>query len=598
MKFKKYIIVFIIGSILFGAGGLYYYKKNQKKVPVSETIYKISTDNENNIYAHAKNIIFVDFEDFELGGSIVSEIAYSGEKSCLIEGKNSFSPVIKRKIGAMGWEHFSRIGISANIYAFPHNFSELNVQLVAAITDEAGKNLFWGNVSVKSIFFTPEKWIKVSGAFDLDINSFTENDYLNVYLWNDSKTKVLMDDLLIVAGKDDTPIGDSVYCFAQINGQGLPPFNFPPFDIEYLQKEKVAGLEYLLKVQKQSHLKSLSQLAIVGNFYNTHNQLDKIVFKSDEKLRTLSYNESRKKFEQYNIEASLSLLKMWDKGQKLTANFSHPLKEDLIIWHPEFDTLLFVQFENKNISNKSINNIIAITKPFPLSSFYHDNLKPHYIYPLLINGRAEASLLVLYETGDWVLFDWDQVSWAKYLIGTERFFSSTINQDIPHIKIINGKFLNPQLNNLIVFDNQNKVFELKSLNSSKKQFENAQSKSVYIGLNAFKINDSYFVIKTKGKKDKVLRYAEGAYFDLKLGYFNDTTFIIDKTIDFTGYDKDFNPKYYEITNLLTGNFISSNYTSLITICTNCNDIDFNGTSCLEYKNSPLLPNAVHIFSFK
>jgi hypothetical protein len=85
-------------------------------------------------------------------------------------------------------------------------------------------------------------------------------------------------------------------------------------------------------------------------------------------------------------------------------------------------------------------------------------------------------------------------------------------------------------------------------------------------------------------------------FDLKLvgSPLNDP--VINCSLDFKGFNKDHNPKYYELTKLVAGNFLDPHNTTLFTISTNCKDIDFDGSFCKETENISYLPNTFNFYS--
>jgi hypothetical protein len=87
-------------------------------------------------------------------------------------------------------------------------------------------------------------------------------------------------------------------------------------------------------------------------------------------------------------------------------------------------------------------------------------------------------------------------------------------------------------------------------------------------------------------------------FDLKLVSAAQTDFTIKSMLDFKGYENDFNPKYYEFTQLISGNFLTSKKTNLLTISCNCGDTNFNGIECNTIENIKTLPNTISIYSIE
>ena len=85
-------------------------------------------------------------------------------------------------------------------------------------------------------------------------------------------------------------------------------------------------------------------------------------------------------------------------------------------------------------------------------------------------------------------------------------------------------------------------------------------------------------------------------FDLKQIDMDANGFNISYVIDFKGYAKDHNPKYYEFVKIVSGNFSSKDQTSLLVMMRNCADADFNGKACKQFENLPYLPNSTQLYN--
>jgi hypothetical protein len=75
-----------------------------------------------------------------------------------------------------------------------------------------------------------------------------------------------------------------------------------------------------------------------------------------------------------------------------------------------------------------------------------------------------------------------------------------------------------------------------------------------IGIDTLKPADQFIFLVRPGQRTLILRYNRDWRFDLKEIVFSDTAFAIRANVDFSGYEKDHNPKYYETLILTPGRF--------------------------------------------
>jgi len=108
-----------------------------------------------------------------------------------------------------------------------------------------------------------------------------------------------------------------------------------------------------------------------------------------------------------------------------------------------------------------------------------------------------------------------------------------------------------------------------------------------IGLDTLKPSDLFFTAATAHGNDvKVFRYNRDWRFDLKEIRFNDTTFRIISSLDFQGYDRDQNPKFYETLRMIPGYFRDASSFSFLTI----------GSVAKERQYDSVLPDFVHLYA--
>ena len=79
-------------------------------------------------------------------------------------------------------------------------------------------------------------------------------------------------------------------------------------------------------------------------------------------------------------------------------------------------------------------------------------------------------------------------------------------------------------------------------------------------------------------------------FDLKKIKLNADGFKAESQIDFRQSDPARNPKYYEFTKMVKGNFFGSGTDCFLIIMRNCLDADFDGTNCREFEEAKGQPS--------
>jgi len=96
----------------------------------------------------------------------------------------------------------------------------------------------------------------------------------------------------------------------------------------------------------------------------------------------------------------------------------------------------------------------------------------------------------------------------------------------------------------------------------------------------------------------VFRYNRDWRYDLKEIRFNDSAFQVIANMDFNGYEKDFNPKYYEILRLVPAMLVNPGLNSLLVIGKNCKSMDPKQKECKEFLDLPALPGTLQVYSLR
>jgi len=111
-----------------------------------------------------------------------------------------------------------------------------------------------------------------------------------------------------------------------------------------------------------------------------------------------------------------------------------------------------------------------------------------------------------------------------------------------------------------------------------------------------KTDKLYFGSFISGIENQFLKWNTDWRFDLKFVSFFKNDFTIHYAVDFKGYQNDYNPKYYELTKIISGKFLEKNKNVLFVVSCNCKDTDFDGVNCNTIENLKELPNAINIYA--
>ncbi|MDD3876480.1 MAG: hypothetical protein PHT69_07645 [Bacteroidales bacterium] len=600
-KKKIYFIAIVIFAIIATALFLVIKKKFISLPKPGNNVVEFNSEHHSCDF-YKPNIITVDFENFDADAQIISDFVHAGEKACLVSGKNTFSPVIKKTVKDIGLRYMTRVGISAYVYVLPQQFEDLDAQLVVSVTDDAGKNIFWQGVGINSRFFSSAKWLKVSGAFDMNPQDINENQFVNVYLWNNSNTQIIIDDIFVVFGTDQNMPGDTTNIRTGENGFALPLFNFPPHETIFAEKDSLNkdALLLLLDVLKELKNDKINEAVCIGNFIMTGNRLDKILFTHAGQLKVLAYCEREDKFLPFSVLSEAELINSWPNSIKLKGKFNSTTKEDVVLVDTLNEKLFLLNFsDNAQCSDYHI-PIQLSTKTYSFDAFTLNRMKPFYWHIINPERSGHSKLLCIYGTGLWQVFSISDS-------GLRLLNASKAGKSLPdfpsnrkYFKLISGNFMAQNSKELLLqmTFNQGFHYNLLFFNETKNAFETVMRKTLTIGLDTLKPIYSYFTVNNKLGHQDIIKYDNSWRFDLKLLQFNDTTFQVMKAIDFKNQDAFVNPKFYELSALLAGHFVNHGYTSLICVCANCKDSNYDGRQCNEFYEENSFPNTVHIFRLR
>jgi hypothetical protein len=544
----------------------------------------------------APNSLFFDFEVDPKTGSqkdLYKGIAHSGQFSTKTFGKNSYSLVIERKAGDVGPGNLAVISLSAWIYVFPGN-NDLESSLVFAASNE-GVNLTWQGVTLRGHDFLRGKWFKISGSFNLQEIAFTPGSKLQFYFWNNSANDILMDDLSVVFGKPLERPGDSARFDMTRGLPFVPKFNSPPYPFQYFTKEEIGNEDSRFLVKKEKLAEGdihPSDAVITGHFASPATGTDDILVigkggKPDLFVFTKEDHSFRK------VEAVFPSGVMNDALHRtiLKGTFTQRSCDQLLL-AGENEVTLLTPSGNKLQQSRlewEVDKVIlkGIKKGKGASLVAAD-----------LNGDGLTELLLIRPGGTWNLFSFSgnrghlNVSGISGKAAVEEWKTVTMET-----KITAGRFL-PHFNQeqllTVSRDMPGKTcsYSIMRFDAASRTFIPCRSGKHQqawktIGPDTLKPGDEFLSGNfDNGGNVSLLRYNRDWRYDLKEIGFNDSAFRIMANIDFKGFEKDHNPKYFESLRIFAGKFTDPHVTSLLLIQRNSVNAD-----------TKQLPDAIQIYSF-
>jgi hypothetical protein len=571
--------------------------------------------NQEQIHSQGPNALFFDFEvDKPSGNSnnLYKGIAHSGKFSSKAFGKNTYSIAVDRKAGEIGMDNLDAVGMSSWVYIFPTS-NEITGAFVFTINNDLGVNICWKGIPVSGKNVPLGKWFKISGLFDLTDLKLKENFKIQIYFWNNSSTDILVDDFYIVFGGQKQRRGDSSYVDMTKGTAFQPRFNFPPFPFKWLEKQEINNQNSTFLIKSvdlnEGEISPLDKVC-KGNFTSTDGKEDILVVKSAGTVELYHFCADKSNFIKIKTTIPSELAAAFKTGRIMAGKFTRPAidqvliitKEDLILG--AFDPVKdFCSSGNDSQTTFKVTWKMALQKitPMRLSEF---------LLSCDFNGDQISELVNIANNGSWTMFQLNpsQITPLTVMASGKENTVKEWQSKKPAINVSTGKFLNNLGQDLIltIFNSEKSKsynYSLRRYDAGSRQFVTVFSEKQNfigktIGLDTLCPDDEFFTgLFDNSGRNKILRYNREWRFDLKEIKFNDTTFQVMANMDFTGYEKDFNPKYFDVLRIIPGMFLNPKTLSLLVIGRNCKKREPITGECSAFQNLPFLPNTLQFYSY-
>jgi hypothetical protein len=597
------IVLIFIGKIYLPYGNIFRHSHAQTESSVS-----------NGQSFNSPNSLAYNFEPdpkLPIPSGLFIGIAHSGQFSAKVFSKNSYSPSIERKVSEIGIDNLNEVAISSWVYIFPTS-AEVSSYLVMAISNDLGMNVVLKRVRVDGNALPMGKWFKVSGLFDLSDIKIKPDYKIQVYFWNNSFTDILVDDFYIVFGGPKARRGDSTLVNLTGGASFTPKFNFPPYPFHLLEKEEInnQNSSFLINdgVIKDGDLSPYDRI-FSGHFISdNHGTEDLLVINKAGKAKLFTFCRNTKTFYQITLKIAPSLLEFFQSADILTGYFTGVGISQILL--SGRGGLLLGEFEQPvsicsgKVVETSFKSLLNTTNnPFQTGS--------GHIIAADLDGKKITEILSTTDDGSWKVYSFEKGNknpWVIIASGQTDPLKQW-NTRKYDFKITSGRFLQKYSQDIVLTISGEKskkgfLWSLLRFDPVSRSFipcftekQNYHGKT--IGLDTLKPSDEFLSgnFDNSGKV-RVFRYNRDWRYDLKEIRFNDSTFQIIANMDFSGYEKDFNPKYYEILRLFPAMLIDPGLTSLLVIGKNCKNRDPEAYECKEFVDIPSLPGMIGVYSLK
>ncbi|MFZ4521603.1 MAG: hypothetical protein ACOYNC_07855 [Bacteroidales bacterium] len=552
-KLTIFSLLLLFSIVVAGLGLKYFPFTKVVRMPAGSEQEFVNPEKKQAIAPHS---LYYDFEvapGKEMPGGFSKGTAHSGQYAVKAFGQNSFSVVVERTAGEIGVENLKAVALSAWIYVFPTK-KDVKGSLVFTASNEVGVNVSWHGVAIAEPGVPKGKWFKVSTYIDLSNVQFKPNYKLQMYLWNNSSTDILIDDYFIAFGGAVDRRGDSARVDMTKPAGFIQKFNYPPFPVSMLEKETTG------KTINPGEIDA-GDYAIAGNFLNSGNDA-LLVMRKDGKSAVYAFCPGTREFRKVQLGMPNPLPSVGPVKKVLKGRFLPGQPEQFIVvgekgWYVGAINPL----ENVCSNTATLQSMVKIlwkSAETATSLIAGD-----------FNDDRQAELLQISGNGSWKVMSFS----AEGKTGAAwKVISTDDNKPLPEwdsnvleVGVSAGRFMPGVNSDVALTVTRNKsdgkyAWSLKKLNIPGKTWDpligkNQDHQGKTIGLDTLKPTDIFFALPGEGNKMTTFRYNRDWRYDMKEIRFNDTTFVLLSGVDFHGYDKDQNPKYYESLMLVPGCFL-------------------------------------------
>lgn len=474
---------------------------------------------------------FVDFEKHN-SKKISTKYSVSGFNSTYAAGKDGFSEAIKIPMKDIKYDNLSSIAYSFNYLC---EKPVVDAAFVLSITDTLGNDVLWQSTHLSFTNKKTEVWDIGNGNAVIPQEAIDSTYTIKVYLWNRNDNTIYIDDVyLVIKENDASREKDPAYNLLH-SSDFKKQTNHPPYELLFLSKYTVNDISKLTNAFTTNSINLVGDFVIGGK--------DEIVSIKNDEVTLSSFNDNNLKVSNINgIELPSSNFKAFaDESYVFIADIGNGELSQYVIKDDLFVMVLKVFIPN-------LNNLLEV----------------------IVNNNGTISLL--YHTGTIVTYN--LVDGEGYLLNSK----SLLNPDNGNVKIYKGKFLS-ESNQILTVYSQNGIDKYQIFDfvegSNTWRLSGLHSNSSSQGYDKLSFSKDYYVCNSGlENNDMLLMFSKKRKFSLRLLGFNKMSYEVFNDIEFFGYYQNQNPKYYEITQLVLGDFVGDERTDIMIFQDNNRKIDW------------------------
>jgi hypothetical protein len=503
-----------------------------------------------------------DFENINAAGIVSKENAFSGQYALKVSGKRNYSPAVQISINELLQKSTDAL-FGAWLFIGDSSIG-LEGKLIFQIVDKSNKLKFSAASDIKERKNVNRKWFFVCGKADWKDTKIALTDQVKIYYWNNCKNTVFVDNVQVIFGKQIIKGEKSLIDNTSPQFQFVQAANQPPYPTVFFENT-FAGNVKSTTIYSTDGKDALSltneDVFCSGRFIKTNNYCEQIlVFRNNKPYALLWYETQKSQILFIKIPAE-AIADFPGKNSFAAVDADGDGADELVICTGTTAQSLHI-YE------------IMSTQPY-LKSMVSEDInqlgvsgKILQIAPYQMANKRNNDIALLDDFGNLYLLKYEKNS-----------MKSETNTVLPQsnakgyeYKMVCGQFINSGSNdNIIVFSSKKKsgrcFYKLYGSDKTFRHFEPLVQGTFDNKCDTLPSDNSFFKCDINNDKiDELISFSNGWRYDAKLVSFNKDGYVIAANIDFTGYPKDYNPKYFEKQAMVPGNFTEAHKPAIFTFC--------------------------------
>jgi len=503
-----------------------------------------------------------DFEKINDDGIVSLENAFSGNHALKVTGRRRYSPAVQISFNDQVQK---ATGALFGAWLFIGDSSrDLEGKLIFQIVDKSNKLKFSAASDIREGKNISRQWFYVCGKADWKDTKILPTDMVKIYYWNNCKNTVFVDNVQVIFGKQVIKGKKSLTDNTSPQYQFVQAADQPPYPTVFFENEftgNVINNTILAPDGKDALLLNNEDAFCNGKFIKTNSNCEQIlVFRSNKPLALLWFEPQKSQILFIKLPAEVI-------ASFPAINSSSAIDAD----GDGIDELVICT--GTKMQSVYVYKILA-AKPFVKSMVLEDvaqfgvSGKIVQIEPFQMANKRNNDIALLDDFGNLHLLNYEKNSLKPETI-TIIPESDANGYDY---KMVCGQFLNSGMNdNIIIFSSEKKsgrcFYKIFGSDKKNQRFEPLVQGTFDNKCDTLHPADNFFKCDFNNDKiDELITFSNGWRYDAKLVSFNKDGYIIAANIDFTGYPKDYNPKYFEKQFMVPGNYTETNTPAIFTFC--------------------------------